>query len=331
MTTLVLASVGWWPNHLRAFGDNDAFLAVVDALQQHDLSRVTPQQFWGFPYLISLVTSITRLPAMVVLLLCSWVPALAAIALAAELWGNRVAAWMAIVSFPWVQRMALGGNEPLFMCLLLGAFVAARRDRQMWAMLLAALATTVRPIGIVAVCALCVVLIARRQVTATLGVLAIFAGVVIAYAAPLWIAYGDPMANVSWYRSAAWAGRTVPLTWPFMPIVRGWSDVPPSMPNAIKTIAWIVLVVTGYACWLRGARWRALWQCRPVELVSAIAALWFVLCYNAPFWSSREFARFAIPLAPFALQGLEPWLPTRRGIVWPIALASGVLAAVSLI
>jgi hypothetical protein len=68
-----------------------------------------------------------------------------------------------------------------------------------------------------------------------------------------------------------------------------------------------------------------------VELGFAALSLVFLLCYDAPAWSWIEFPRFAIPVIPFALMGLEPWLPMRRTIVWPAAVLSGVFAGASAI
>ncbi len=330
-TILIIALTGRWSEHLAGFGDNDVFVGQAEALSRRQWNALSPEGFLGLPYVIALVSSLTSISALYVLVLLSWTAALATIWLAADLWGTTIAAWMGIISLPWLQRAALGGSEPLFMCLLLAAFVAARRDRFLLAMCAAAVATTVRPVGVFAILVLLLTLIRRRAWTTAVGGAAIAVVIAAIYSVPLWLAFGDPLANVHWYRWADWSGQALPVTWPVAPIVRGWFAARPALANSIKTIAWITIIFAGYTGLMvrRSCRdWRKRW---PVESGFAVAAFAFVVSYNAPLWAWVEFARFAIPVAPFALLGLEPWLPTHRAVLWTAAVASGVLAAVSLI
>lgn len=325
-----LMFMGVWPHAAVHFGDNDAFVTVADALLHRDFTDLSPHQFWGTAYVVAVISVLTPLDAIHALWLCSWLTAFATIWLAADLWGGTVAAWIGIASFPWLQRAALGGSEPLFMCLLLSAFALGRRERFLSAMGAAILATMVRPIGAVAVAAIIVALARRRDWRSLLSALGIAAIGAVAYGVPLWLVYGDPFANVRGYRDADWAGQLLPISLPLLPLVRGWMLDPPAPANAVKTVAWLGIVLSGLGALLRRGRARELWESHPIEAAFAAGGLLFVLCYNAPFWAPKEFARFVVPITPFVWRGLEPWLSTRRVVLWPVAIICGVLAASSL-
>lgn len=327
----VLWFAGGLPSAAIHFGDNDAFVTVADALRARDFTDVPAQQFWGMSYVVAALSALAGISTMHALWLCSWICAAGTIWLAADVFGPAVAVWFGIASFPWLQRASLGGNEPLFLLLLLAMFHAARRRRWWLAALLAALSTTVRPIGAVAVFSVVVALVAQRAVRAAGVAVVIAAGVATAYALPLWRIYGDPLANVAWYRDAAWQGQGLPIAFPLAPLLRGWILDPPTPLNALKTLMWLGITMGGFAALIRRGSAREMWAARPVEAAFAVGGLLFVCCYNAPFWAPKEFARFILPVAPFALLGLEPWLPTSRRILWPVAVAAGVLAASSLL
>ena len=70
-------------------------------------------------------------------------------------------------------------------------------------------------------------------------------------------------------------------------------------------------------------------QTHPVEVIFAALYLLAIYSYNLPFWARMSFARFAIPIIPFVLLALEPWIPKDRRLMWGIGLISSVLAAVS--
>ena len=289
------------------FGDNDAFVTVADALRAGDFTDVPAQQFWGTSYLVAALGALTGIQSLHALWLCTWICAAATIWLAADLFGPVVAAWFGIANFPWLQRASLGGNEPIFLLLLLTTFHAARRGRWWLAALVAALSTTVRPVGAVALASVVVALVAQRAARETVKAVVIAAVVATAYALPLWRIYGDPLANIAWYREAAWHGQGLPVSFPLVPLVRGWILDPPMMASAIKTVMWLGITLGGAAALIRRGVARAMWTARPVETAFAFGGLLFVYCYNAPFWAPKEFARFVLPVVPFALIGLEPW------------------------
>ncbi len=69
----------------------------------------------------------------------------------------------------------------------------------------------------------------------------------------------------------------------------------------------------------------------PVEIIFAVLYLISIYTYNYPYWARGNFARFAIPVIPFALMALQRWIPRDRRLLWGIGLVSPVLAAASAI
>jgi hypothetical protein len=125
-----------------------------------------------------------------------------------------------VVNWWWLDSAAEGLSEPLFMALLLGSFVALRKDRWAVAAILASFATTVRPVGIFALIAIAIVLLAHREwrratVTTAIGLVIGFL-----YVAPLIVIYGNPLANVAGYHKSDWPSG-LPVTFPLVPLIKG--------------------------------------------------------------------------------------------------------------
>jgi hypothetical protein len=97
------------------------------------------------------------------ILVLSMVCAFVSIALSDRLWGGWVAGVFAVCSRDWMERAVIEGAEPLFLELVFGSFLAARREKWALAAFLAAFRTVVRPMGIFALIAVGMVLLIRRD------------------------------------------------------------------------------------------------------------------------------------------------------------------------
>ena len=81
----------------------------------------------------------------------------------------------------------------------------------------------------------------------------------------------------------------------------------------------------------KSPRFREYARTHPVETVFLIPYLWCVYAYHDPPWARGSFARFSIPIVPFVLIVLYPWVPQDRRVLWTAGVVMSVLAAVSAI
>jgi hypothetical protein len=321
-----------YANRAAQAGDNRIYIELTNIIRQGDLSRVTvTPQFWGLPYLAALVAKLTSVSDMVAIVLLSVLASFASIVLAYRLWGGWVAAFFAIISWDWIQRSLLGGAEPLFLALLFGAFLAARSDRWLLAALLASLGTTVRPLGLLALIALAVALILRRDFRSlTLSVtVGLFVGV--CYVLPFAIALGNPMVNVQAYQSEAWAGQS-PISWPLLSVVRGMiSNSTEPLANILKIGTWVAFTLAGVMAMIGTERFRQFARKHRMETIFAFLYLIVLFSYNSPRWNWAEFPRFVVPIIPFLLIALSNGLPKHRVVLWGAGALSALLAGASAI
>lgn len=313
-------------------GDNRIYVELTGIIRQGDFSRVavTPQ-FWGLPYAAAVAAKTTFVSDLAAIVLVSVLASFAATALAYRLWGGWVAAFFAVISWDWMQRSLLGGAEPLFLALLFGAFLAARSERWLPAALLASLATTVRPLGLLALIALAVAIIQRREFQKL--ALAIVIGLLVgaAYVLPFAIALGNPLVNVEAYRSEAWAGQS-PISWPLLSVVRGFvSNSGEPLANKLKIGAWVAFTLAGVAAMIGTKSFRRFAREHLMEATFAALYLAVLFSYNSPRWNWAEFPRFVVPVIPFLLIALNRWLPKHRVLLWSVGTASALLAAASAI
>jgi hypothetical protein len=165
-------------------GDSPAYISVAAAIRHWSFHGLFIKHFWGLPYAMAAVSSITGISEHWSLLLVCLLSSLISVTLAYSLWGGWVAGFFAVLNFEWMQRSCLGGSEPLFVALLFGSFLAVRKDRWILAALLASLSTTVRPLGFLALAGVGLTLLWKREYR-TLSV-AVLVGAVIgaAYVLP---------------------------------------------------------------------------------------------------------------------------------------------------
>jgi hypothetical protein len=294
-------------DRVQEFPDMASYAEAATAMRHWHLSGIPARQFWGYADAGALLSVLLPgVPMLVVLVIVSTISGCVAIALAHRLWGGWIAVYLTAVGWQWVQREAFGGSEPLFMALVLAAFWANRNAQWRRAVLWAALATIVRPIGIFALGAVLV----RRKPTEVLLGLGIAAIVVGLYGVPLAFT-GDVLGNIHWY-APQMTGGTVWGT-----LIAG--EVSPM--RDILVVGAITVVVmapfVGFAGEQKG-RW--------VENLFALGTSCFLITLNCQpcAWA---FPRFAIVSIPFALIVMRQWLPRDDRVVCVLSIVSALIAA----
>ncbi|MBZ5722026.1 MAG: hypothetical protein LAO03_16765 [Acidobacteriia bacterium] len=310
------------------FGDNRGYMGVAAAIRHWDFHGLNIKQFWGLSYLMALLSMVTRVSDRTALLLASWLPSIISVLFARRLWNGWVACFFAVINFYWLQLSLLGGSEPLFVALLFAAFLAIRSNRWLLAVLLASLATTVRPLGFLCLVALGVALLWRREWRRFALALLIGVTVGLLYIAPLALYVGDPLATVHSYEYSGSQGPPL-FGIPFYAIIKGTFLYPSPWTNLVWTSAWILLVLAGIVAMFATAKFRQYARVHPVEIIFTSLYLVFIFSYNFPYWARGNFPRFAIPVVPLVLLALQRWLPKDRRLVWALAALTPALAAVS--
>jgi hypothetical protein len=308
------------------FGDNNSYMAIASAIRHWDFHGLIIEHFWGLPYVMALLSLITHISGRAALLAVSVASSFASVLLAHRLWGGWVAAFFAVLSFDWMQRSFLGGSEPLFAALIFAAFLAIRRDRWLLAALLAALATVTRPLGLFALIAIGLVLLLRREFVKCALATTIGIAVGVAYATPLALYFGSPLANIHGYNPS---GNL--FGWPFYAIIKGTILYPAPWTNLILSFGWIFLVSAACIAMAVTRDYRAYARRYPAEAIFAALYLLSVYCYNYPYWARGSFPRFVIPAVPFVLLALSRWIPKDRRLLWTLTVIMPLLAAASAI
>jgi hypothetical protein len=334
LTTCVIfvAFVALFRNYAAAvddFGDSSAYMTLASAIRRWNFGGLVVKQFWGLPYAMAALSTVTRISDRTALLTISLVASLVSVALTWKLWKGWIAGFFAVLNFDWLQRSYLGGSEPLFVALLFGSFFAVRKERWLLGALLASLATVVRPLGIFALLGIGVVLLIRRDWRTLLAAIVIGAVVGGLYVLPLAQHFGDPLANVNSYHSQQWQGGWL-FGIPFYAIIKGTLTEPAPITNLVLSFGWIFLILAAIISMARSTEFRSYARNHLVETIFLVPYLWTLYTYNYH-WARGNFARFAIPTVPFALLALYRWIPKDRRILWGLAVISLILAAVSAI
>ena len=322
----VLRVGGFWERAAPWF-DKAEYLEIAATIRQWHLpGGSTPKEFWGFPYAIVAASKLFFVPEHKAIVIVSALASVAVCILVQRLYGGWVAGAFIVINYQWIVLSVEGGSEPLFMCLLFGSFLAARSNRWNIAALLAALSTTVRPVGVFGLIAFAAVLAARknyRQLTA-ITLIAVATGVF--YVVPLWIIMGSPFANFVGYRRH-WGPQGWALTFPFGALV-------PSYLTALHGMRWtffvfsavwpIVALVGIVAMCLPGNRQR-LWL-YPPESLFAFMYILFLFTYNDR-EISLAFDRYLEPSLPLLLFAMHDWIPRDRRVLWGAGVISALLSA----
>ena len=321
-TSFLLVTLLLWPysTAITRFGDSEAYMNVAKAIASWNFAGLQVLQFWGVSYAVALVALVAQVPVIAALIVVTVASSLATAILAGRLWGWWVAALMTALNFEWMQRSLLGGAEPLFMLLLLSAFIAVRSERWWTAALLASLATTVRPLGMCALVAIGLILLYRKENRRFVYAFLIGLTIGVLYMLPLHIYLHDGLATVHSYESAR------PLFGiPFYAILQGIFMHPP-LTNLVLSCSWILVVICGIALLCFSETCREYRERYPVELLFAVLYTISICCYNYPHWALGSFARFSIPSIPFALIGWREFLRKFNSTrLWPVIKMEPVL------
>jgi hypothetical protein len=305
------------------------FHQLSAAIRHWDFAALNPSQpkeFWGYSYLTALVAAATGIRDDFAMVLVSSSMFVVANYLCCRLWGTTVAEWLMVVNYWWIDGATQGLTEPLFMALLLGSFIAVRRERWAIAAILASAATTVRPAGIFALIAIGIILMVRREVRQLAIATAIGVATGIAYMIPMVLIFGDPLANLAGYRRSDWTSG-LPLMLPVLPVIKsamyGGAFVPSGRLHIVYScvnLAWVLFALAGTITMAISKRFRDYAKTYPTEAIFAGAYALFLFSYSAPMWEFYFFPRFAIPLIPFLLLVFFEHLPRDRRILWGVAL-----------
>lgn len=315
------------------FGDTSAYTRIAEAIASWNFSNLYIKQFWGVSYFVAAIMKLTGASGPVAILIVCFASSLLALVLAHRLWGGWIALLALSLNFDWFQRSFLGGSEPLFVALLFASFLMIRKERWLWASLLASLATITRPLGIFLLVGIGVALLVRRQWRTLALMTSIGAGIGLLYMLPLKLYIHDPLATVHSY-GAANSGATHALFGvPFYAIIAGTLRFHAPWTNLLLSFDWIALVIAGTVAMIATPGFRGYARAHPAETIFASLYLLAIYSYNLPYWARGTFPRFAIPILPFVFLALANWLPRRlindRRIIWTVAVASAALAACS--
>jgi hypothetical protein len=317
-------------SRVEDFGDNPGYIRLAAAIHHWQLSGVVVKQFWGLPYAVAAVSLVTTFSETVSLVIVCVLASLVAVTLCYWLWDGWIAIFFALLSFDWFQRSLLGGAEPPFLALLLGSFLALRRDRWLLAAVLGALATVVRPFGVFALIGLGIELLYRRRLRDA----AVATGAAVAigalYAWPVKHYLGNPFANVALYQQNDWHGH-LPFSFPLLALVQDTFPRNAPWTNLALTWCWILFVLLALVIAIRSGELRQYAKMHTAEAWFVILYALALYTYSAPGWSRSNFPRFALPLLPWALVSLRRYLPTDRRVIWGLVVLGPVLAAASTI
>ncbi len=313
-----------------AFGDNPAYLKPAAAIRHWQFAGVEVHQFWGVSYATALLSTVTRIPLRPAFVILCVAASLAAVTLCYRLWDGWVAAFFCLLSLDWFQRSLLGGAEPLFIVLILAAFLALRRGKWAWSAAFAALATVVRPYGLFALIGLGIQLLWKRKFQECFYAVLIALLIGGLYAWPFARYFGNPLANVASYQHNDWHGD-LPFTFPFASIVRDTLLSPAPLTNRALTSVWVVLMALGALISIKSGDLRKYAKSYPAEACFACLYWIAVFTYSSREWARAEFPRFALPLLPWILAFLYGYLPRQRWAVWLLVVVTPTLAAASAI
>ena len=315
------------------FADNGEYISAARAIEHWDFRSTQTRQGWGLSYLIALFSTI-HLSDRVSLVSISMAASLVSVLLVRSLWGPWIAAFFAILNFPWIQTSFLGSSEPLFVLLLFGSFWFSRKERpkERWilASVLAALATVTRAVGIFGLAALGLNLLLRKEYRKLTPSIVLAALIGFLYLLPFWIAFHDPLYQ--FHRRAStmdWDSGHL-LTWPFRDIVLSYLYYRGPWTNVILTGGWIGLSAVAL-CRMGVNVYRHRGTLALNEQIFAITYLTFLFSYNSLEWARWDFHRFVIPAIPLILLSFDRWLPKSRYVVYPLCVVSSALAACSAI
>jgi hypothetical protein len=322
---IFLALLGNYWELFLTYGDNQPYVSIAEAIRHWDFKSIKEWQFFGLPYVMVAFSFLTHTSYWTSILVLSMVCAFVSIALSDRLWGGWVAGVFAVCSRDWMERAVIGGAEPLFLALVFGSFLAARCEKWVLAAFLAAFSTVVRPMGIFALIAVGVVLLIRREYRRLAGACAIGLAVGALYVLPLKLYMGTALANVTAYGAADGSGGR-PINLPFYALLQNKMPLLSTNLNVARAGCWIMLLVLGVMAMLRTEPFRDYARTHLVEMIFGGLYITLLFTYNSP-WARIAFPRYVIPVIPFMVLALLPWIPKDRRLLWAFGVLSAMLSA----
>jgi hypothetical protein len=325
-----------WHGRLLSFGDNSAYLEIATAIRHWDFHGIDIQHFMGYPYAIAVVSLVSHLPLTSSLWLVAVVASFVSTFLVARLFRTWVGGYFAFTNFAWLQLSFLGGSEPLAVAFGMGAFWSYRRGHTLRAALLAALATTVRPLMFFALVGIGIALLCQKRYAKFLGALALGSAIGLLYVWPLAYYFGDPLRTVQSYTSRDYGAANLAgphghlFGWPFHGIIVGTMLYRVPWTNLVLSFSWLALVIAGAAA-MFGRDLREYWRANLAEAIFCGFYLLAIFCYDYLAWATGNFLRFSILVLPFVFFALLRWLPKDRRVLWCLSVLAPVLAACSAI
>jgi hypothetical protein len=332
---LTLAALQW-QRGILGYGDNVAYLEVATAIRHWDFRGIDVQHFMGYPYAIALISLLFHLPLTFSLWIVAIASSFISMLLIARLFGSWVAAYFAFSNFAWLQLSFMGGSEPLAVALGMGAFWSFRRDRVPLAVLLASLATIVRPLMLFVLLGIGIALLRKKRYAQLLAAVAIGIAVGLLYLWPLAHYFGDPLLTVHSYTSRDYGAANLHgphgtlFGWPFHGIIVGTMLYPAPWTNLILSFFWIALVIAGTVAMFQRSL-RQHWHNNPAEAIFSALYILAIFSYDYLVWARGNFIRFSIPVLPIIFFALLQWLPKDRRMIWFLSVISPVLAACSVV
>jgi hypothetical protein len=323
LLVLVLLTNYW--HMFKTFGDNQAYVWIAEGIRSWNFKSIKEWQFFGLPYVMVAFSFLTHTSYWTAILSLCVICAFVVTALSERLWGGWVAGVFAVCSRDWIERAVIGGAEPLFLALVFGSFLAARRDKWLLAASLAAFSAVVRPMGIFALVAVGIVLLVRGQYKKFVAACFVGGAIGTLYVLPLKLYMGSPLANVKAYGAADGSGGR-PLTLPFYALLQNQMPQLSTNLNVARASFWIVLVLLGIAATFRNERFREYARKYLVESIFCALYVGLLFTYNSP-WARIAFPRYVIPVIPFIFVALLPWVPKDRRFLWAFGLLSAFLSA----
>jgi hypothetical protein len=322
---LLLALLGNYWHIFKTFGDNQAYVWIAEGIRGWNFKSIKEWQFFGLPYVMVAFSAITHTSYWTAILSLCVICTFVATAVSERLWGGWVAGIFAVCSRDWMERAVIGGAEPLFLALVFGSFLAARREKWIFAASLAAYSAVVRPMGVFALLGIGIVLLIRGEYKKLFGACFVGGLIGILYVLPLKLYMGSPLANVKAYGAADGSGGK-PLTLPFYALLQNKIPQLSTNLNLARSGFWIVLVLLGIVAMFRNQSFRDYGRKYLVETIFCALYIGLLFTYNSP-WARIAFPRYVIPVIPFLFLALLPWLPKDRRLLWVFGLLSALLSA----
>jgi len=325
--TLELTVKGLYWQSVHEWLDNWSYVQIAKVILFG--GSTTEQHFWGLPVVIALLERLLSVSGYVAIVATSLVSSVIATFLIFRLYGATVTAAFIILCPEWVRLSILGGSEPLFLSLLLCAWLLFRKDRVLIAVVLASLATVVRPVGAIAVFAFGVALLMRKDLRRLTIAMCSSALIGLGYFA--WVKHisGDPFVNFRLYSAVDWPSGN-PVSFPFFRLVTSFVRIPEKGYWTRLVQPLFCVSVISFCIAFAPKHASAAIRRFPAELTFVFGYLCFIACWN--FDDLAGFLpRLALPVYPFLLFSVQDRLPTNRYLLWFLMIISALIASVDLV